>query len=111
MDQACRRYLDFDYNILTVRELAMEAGVNKPHHLIHRFLGGTGSVTSTPNPATIVFENGRPIRGQSPFGPVFLDDLKRHLEQKGWFDKTYLGINENPFELHLGRRGDQGSFQ
>ncbi len=27
---------------------------------------------------------------------VFLTDLKRHLEQKGWFDITYLGINENP---------------
>jgi hypothetical protein len=26
---------------------------------------------------------------------VFLDDLRRHLQQKGWLDKTYLGINEN----------------
>ncbi len=32
---------------------------------------------------------------------VFLDDLKRHLEQKGWFDKTYLGINENPLNFTL----------
>jgi hypothetical protein len=29
---------------------------------------------------------------------VFLTDLKKHLEQKGWFDKTYIGINENPME-------------
>jgi Domain of unknown function (DUF4091) len=25
----------------------------------------------------------------------FLTDLKVHLEKKGWFDKTYIGINEN----------------
>jgi hypothetical protein len=26
---------------------------------------------------------------------IFLTDLKSHLEKKGWFDKTYIGINEN----------------
>jgi len=26
---------------------------------------------------------------------AFLDDLKGHLERRGWFDRTYLGINEN----------------
>jgi len=35
------------------------------------------------------------------FWPVFLDDLKRHLLQKGWFEKTYLGINENPLDVTL----------
>jgi hypothetical protein len=29
---------------------------------------------------------------------TFLDDLKRHLQQKDWLDSTYLGINENPLE-------------
>ena len=29
---------------------------------------------------------------------VFLSDLKRHLIEKGWFEKTYIGINENGFE-------------
>ena len=29
---------------------------------------------------------------------IFLTDLKKHLEQKGWFNKTYIGINENPIE-------------
>ncbi|HKS59086.1 MAG TPA: glycoside hydrolase domain-containing protein [Steroidobacteraceae bacterium] len=29
---------------------------------------------------------------------TFLDDLKRHLEQKDWLGSTYLGINENPLE-------------
>lgn len=30
---------------------------------------------------------------------IFLSDLKAHLEKKGWFDKTYLGINENPLNI------------
>lgn len=32
---------------------------------------------------------------------VFLTDLKKHLDQKGWFGKTYLGINENAMEQTL----------
>lgn len=32
---------------------------------------------------------------------VFLTDLKKHLEQKGWFGKTYLGINENAMDETL----------
>ena len=32
---------------------------------------------------------------------VFLTDLKIHLEKKGWFDKTYIGINENAMEQTL----------
>ncbi|MDD6828293.1 MAG: DUF4091 domain-containing protein [Bacteroidales bacterium] len=29
---------------------------------------------------------------------VFLTDLMKHLKSKGWFEKTYIGINENGFE-------------
>ena len=32
---------------------------------------------------------------------VFLTDLKKHLETKGWLSKTYLGINENAMEQTL----------
>jgi hypothetical protein len=32
---------------------------------------------------------------------AFLDDLKQHLERKGWLARTYLGINENPLEQTL----------
>ena len=32
---------------------------------------------------------------------IFLTDLKKHLEQKGWFEKTYIGINENPLDETL----------
>lgn len=32
---------------------------------------------------------------------IFLNDLQKHLQQKGWFDKTYLGINENEMKQTL----------
>ena len=32
---------------------------------------------------------------------VFLDDLEQHLRQKGWLERTYLGINENPLPTTL----------
>lgn len=32
---------------------------------------------------------------------VFLTDMKKHLESKGWLNKTYLGINENAMEQTL----------
>jgi hypothetical protein len=32
---------------------------------------------------------------------IFLTDLRRHLEQKHWFSKTYLGVNENAMEQTL----------
>ena len=35
------------------------------------------------------------------FWTIFLDDLKVHLTKKGWFKKTYLGINENPLEFTM----------
>ena len=35
------------------------------------------------------------------FWNIFLTDLKSHLEKKGWFNKTYLGINENPLDHTL----------
>jgi len=31
----------------------------------------------------------------------FLTDLRSHLEKKGWFNKTYIGINENPMDVTL----------
>ena len=32
------------------------------------------------------------------FWHLFLDDFRQHLEEKGWFEKTYIGINENPLK-------------
>ena len=33
---------------------------------------------------------------------VFPKDLEEHLEQHGWFERTYLGVNENSLP-QLGR--------
>jgi len=35
------------------------------------------------------------------FWNIFLTDLKAHLQKKGWFEKTYLGINENPLNITI----------
>jgi len=32
---------------------------------------------------------------------IFLDDLHSHLNSKGWLEKTYLGINENPLNITI----------
>jgi len=32
---------------------------------------------------------------------IFLDDLQIHLTKKGWLEKTYLGINENPLDVTI----------
>lgn len=32
---------------------------------------------------------------------VFLTDLKMHLQKKGWLEKCFLGINENPLQQTL----------
>ena len=34
---------------------------------------------------------------QVPLDP-FLKDFAEHLRQRGWFEKTYMGINENPLK-------------
>jgi hypothetical protein len=35
------------------------------------------------------------------FFTLFLTDLKAHLQKKGWLEKTYLGINENPLDVTI----------
>jgi len=35
------------------------------------------------------------------FWNIFLTDLQKHLKQKGWLEKTYLGINENEMKQTL----------
>lgn len=35
------------------------------------------------------------------FWPVFLKDLRRHLVEKGWYGRSYMGINERKMEETL----------
>jgi len=88
-------YSDFD----TYVQLAMKAGINKaitiytplPWKNRFRYMDEkTGSfIVETWPPSSQIFQS---------VWNVFLDDLKIHLLEKGWFDMTYLGINENPLE-------------
>lgn len=93
----------FDYNIFDQYvELAMECGVDRaitiytPVPWGHRFRymdEATGNY---------VYEEWSPESEEfKKFWKVFLDDLKAHLEKKGWLNKTYLGINENPLNITI----------
>jgi len=87
----------FDYNIFDQYvELAMEVGIDKaitiytPVPWGHRFRyrdGKTGNYQYAVMPPD--------SKEYKAFWHVFLTDLKSHLQRKGWFEKTYLGINEN----------------
>ena len=90
----------FDYSIFDdYVQLAREAGVDgaitiyTPVPWGHRFryLDETSG--------NYVYEEWSPTSEKfKTFWTLFLDDLKKHLLSKGWFEKTYLGINENPLE-------------
>jgi Domain of unknown function (DUF4091) len=90
----------FDYDIFDQYvELAMEAGIDKaitiytpvPWEFRFRYMD-----ESTGN---YVYESWPPDSDKfKAIWNIFLTDLKTHLDKKGWFDKTYLGINENAME-------------
>ncbi|HEV2483092.1 MAG TPA: glycoside hydrolase domain-containing protein [Puia sp.] len=93
----------FDYTIFDQYvELAMSVGIDKaitiytpvPWENRFRYMNeATGDyVYETWAPDTKVF---------TETWNAFLDDLKEHLKRKGWLNKTYIGINENPLEQTL----------
>lgn len=93
----------FDYNIFDKYvQLAISAGVDKaitvytpvPWNFRFRYTDETTG--------NYVYESWAPDTKQfKEIWDVFLTDFKKHLEQKGWFEKTYLGINENTMEQTL----------
>lgn len=93
----------FDYKIFDAYvELAMSVGIDKaitiytPVPWANRFRykdEQTGEyITEQWEPGSAQFKS---------FWDLFLTDLRSHLEKKGWFDITYIGINENPLEQTL----------
>jgi hypothetical protein len=93
----------FDYSIFDQYvQLAMNAGINKaitlytpvPWGFRFRYLDEkTGNyVHESWPPDSELFKN---------IWNIFLTDLKKHLEQKGWLKITYLGINENEMKQTL----------
>ena len=92
----------FDYSIFDQYvELAMTVGIDKaitiytpiPWGNRFRFLDEEGNYE---------YEYWEPSSPQfKDFWLSFLDDLKAHLRRKGWFKKTYLGINESELSQTL----------
>jgi len=93
----------FDYTIFDQYvQLAMDAGIDKaitvytplPWGNRFRYLDEqTGNyVVVSWAPETVDFKN---------VWNIFLEDLKIHLLKKGWFGKTYIGINENELRQTL----------
>ncbi|HWD89349.1 MAG TPA: glycoside hydrolase domain-containing protein [Mucilaginibacter sp.] len=93
----------FDYKIFDEYvELAMSVGIDKaitvytpiPGNYRFRYIDGTTGnyITESWPPGSDKFK--------AYWGP-FLDDLKVHLQKKGWLNKTYIGINENPMDETL----------
>jgi len=93
----------FDYNIFDQYiELAMSVGIDKaitiytpvPNNNRFRYIDEkTGNyVYESWLPQSDVFKTA---------WNIFLNDLKTHLEKKGWFEKTYIGINESELSQTL----------
>lgn len=93
----------FNYDIFDEYvQLAMDVGINKaitiytpvPWEHRFRYLDETSG--------NYIHEQWSPESEKfKSFWKIFLDDLKSHLEKKGWFEKTYLGINENPLDVTI----------
>ncbi|WP_426671880.1 glycoside hydrolase domain-containing protein [Mucilaginibacter sp. McL0603] len=93
----------FDYSIFDEYvELAMSVGIDKaitvytpiPGNYRFRYIDGvTGNyITESWPPGSDKFK---------AYWEPFLNDLRAHLQKKGWLDKTYIGINENPMNETL----------
>lgn len=93
----------FDYSIFDQYvELSMEAGIDEAITIYTPIPWGNRFRYKDEKTGTYIYETWAP--GSNEFKDqwnVFLTDLKTHLEKKGWFDKTYLGINENTLDQTL----------
>jgi hypothetical protein len=93
----------FDYNIFDQYvQLAMDAGVDEAITIYTPVPWGHRFRYLDETSGNYVYEEWSPESNEfKSVWKMFLDDLKGHLEHKGWFDKTYLGINENPLQYTM----------
>ena len=93
----------FDYKIFDEYvQLAMECGINRAITVYTAIPWGNRFRYMDEATGNYVYQSWEP--GTEDFKKhwhIFLTDLKKHLEQKGWFDITYIGINENPMPQTL----------
>jgi hypothetical protein len=93
----------FDYSIFDQYvQLAMETGIDEAITIYTPVPWGFRFRYRDEKTGNYVHEAWEPGTEQFRiFSEIFLTDLKAHLEKKGWFEKTYLGINENPLQHTL----------
>jgi len=93
----------FDYSIFDQYvELAMEVGIDKAITLYTPLPWGNRFRYLDGRSGQYIYEKWAPDSDRyRALWKIFMDDLKAHLIGKGWFEKSYLGINENPIELTL----------
>ncbi|MDH6303643.1 hypothetical protein M2459_000423 [Parabacteroides sp. PF5-5] len=93
----------FDYTIFDEYvKLCMECGIDRAITLYTAIPWGNRFRYMDEATGNYVYETWEPegaafVRNWN----AFLTDLRSHLEYKGWFDITYIGINENPMEQTL----------
>ena len=93
----------FDYSIFDQYvHLAMETGIDKAITIYSPTPWGQRFTYLDEKSGNFVSEVWEPDSEKfKRTWNIFLSDLKAHLTQKGWFGKTYLGINENSLDMTL----------
>jgi hypothetical protein len=93
----------FDYNFFDQYvQLAIEAGVDKAITIYSPIPYGEAFRYLDEATGNYIYERWQPTSDTFRTNwTSFLKDLKAHLEKKGWFDRTYIGINENAPEQTL----------
>jgi len=93
----------FDYHIFdTYVQLAMSVGIDKAITVYTPVPGGYRFNYTDEKTGDVIYVSWPPDSKEfKDFWNIFLTDLKKHLEEKGWFEKTYIGINENPLDETL----------
>ena len=93
----------FEYTIFDKYvQLAMSMGIDKAITIYTPVPGGYRFNYMDEKTGNNIYVSWAPGSKEfKAFWNIFLTDLKKHLEQKGWFEKTYIGINENPLDETL----------
>jgi hypothetical protein len=93
----------FSYDIFDQYvELAMSVGIDKAITIYTPLPWGERFRYMDEPTGNYVYEQWLPTSDTFKYNwNIFLTDLRAHLEKKGWFHKTYLGINENAMEQTL----------
>lgn len=93
----------FDYSIFDdYVSLAMEAGVDEAITIYTPVPWGYRFRYLDETTGNLVYEEWSPETEKfKAIWNIFLTDLRSHLEKKGWFSRTYLGINENALPVTI----------